>query len=103
MGSGMLLSAGLAMGWNPAGWAMMGAGLLLGVATLVGGLIKTSEKIQEEAEEARSKLSDGVGEFKEIVSEIEELKKSSSSFNKLAAGIDPNTGENVTLSDEEFG
>ena len=103
MGAGMLMSAGLSMGWNPAGWAMMAGGAILGIATLIGGLTKTSEKIQEEAEEARSKLSEGANELKELASEIENLKKQSSSFNKLASGVDPETGENVTLSDEEFG
>lgn len=106
MGAGLLASTGLSMlgtgvGALPGAIMLIGA-TILGVATVLGGLNKSAAKIKEEAEEAKDKLSEGTNAIKELATEIENLKKQSADFNKLASGVDPETGENVSLTDDEF-
>lgn len=44
-----LWASGSILGWNPVGWALMGAGAILGLASLLGGLFKSRDTKRREA------------------------------------------------------
>lgn len=98
-----LLLSGVTLGWNPVGWALLGAGTVLTLAGLFGGIFKSREAKRREAvakiapqlraslDSLEEKIRDGMKQWLEKLHQqtgeacqlIEEISKNSAQMSQL--------------------
>lgn len=91
---------------NPAGWAILATGAIIGVVKVVDALNVTNEELQQKIKETESKWQELTNTVKESAKEFKNLKSQVEGiipkYAELSQGVDQLTGQNISLSTEEY-